>query len=345
MTQIRLDNISKSFGGVEVVSGLSLTVESREFFTFVGASGCGKSTILNIIAGLEAPGRGAIYFGGEDVTRLQPRERDVAMVFQSYALYPHMSVYENIAFPLRVRKIPTQEIDTRVRQAAESLGLDGLLSRRPGALSGGQRQRVALGRAIVRKPKVFLMDEPLSNLDDRLRVEMRAEIREMHERLGVTTIYVTHDQEEAMSLSDRMAVLSDGKIQQVGKPMELYENPANLLVAGFIGAPTMNFLDWRLLNDEKPSANVKPASETDIVAGIRPHDISVGAEADGDAIIADVAMIEPTGGDVWVDGVWNGVRIRGRLAPGQTVEPGDRAHFIFSSDKILLFSRLTGVRI
>ncbi|WP_460040034.1 ABC transporter ATP-binding protein [Thermaerobacter litoralis] len=242
MAEVRLVDVTKRFGSTVAVDGVSLDIADGEFLVLVGPSGCGKSTLLRLIAGLEDVSEGEVYIGDRLVNDVPPKDRDVAMVFQNYALYPHMTVYDNMAFGLRMRKVPRDEIDRRVRQAAETLGLTNLLKRRPAQLSGGQRQRVALGRAIVRDPKVFLMDEPLSNLDAQLRVQMRTELARLHQRLGTTTIYVTHDQVEAMTLGDRIAVLRDGKLQQVATPHEIYARPANVFVASFIGSPPMNFI-------------------------------------------------------------------------------------------------------
>src|SRR5512136_2441857 len=246
MARVILEGISKSFGNVEAVRDFDLTVEDKEFVILVGPSGCGKSTALRMVAGLEEPTRGMIYIGDREVNDLPPKDRDIAMVFQEYALYPHMSVYKNMAFGLKLKKFPREEIDQRVKDASEILGIETLLERKPKQLSGGQRQRVAVGRAIVRKPAVFLFDEPLSNLDAKLRVQMRAEIKKLQARLQVTSVYVTHDQIEAMTMGHRIAVLHAGKLQQVGTPLEVYERPANLFVAAFIGTPPMNFLDARL---------------------------------------------------------------------------------------------------
>ncbi|MGK7344957.1 MAG: ABC transporter ATP-binding protein [Candidatus Nitrospinota bacterium M3_3B_026] len=346
MTNIRFDGVAKSFGGVKVVEKLDLEIAGREFFTFVGSSGCGKSTILNMIAGLEDVTAGEIFFDDRPVTHLPPGQRDVAMVFQSYALYPHMTVHENIAFPLRVRKTPKKEVDREVLKAAESLGLSKLLSRKPSELSGGQRQRVALGRAIVRKPKVFLMDEPLSNLDARLRVEMRTELKRIHERLGITTVYVTHDQEEAMSLSGRIAILAEGRIQQLGGPMELYERPSNLFVAGFIGSPPMNFIGGENLRDTSLAAALPRGEDGEkVIAGIRPQDVAVRAAGAEPALEAEVIMLEPVGSDVWVDGVWKEAKIKGRLAAGETVKPGSAARFEVPPEKLRLFDKETGRRV
>ena len=257
MAEVKLINVWKKFGEVVAVQDMNLHIKDGEFMILLGPSGCGKTTTLRMIAGLEEPTKGQIYVGDKLVADpekgvfVPPKDRDIAMVFQSYALYPHMTVYDNIAFPLKLRKVPKQEIDKRVREVAEMLGLTELLKRKPRELSGGQRQRVALGRAIVRKPQVFLMDEPLSNLDAKLRVKMRAELKKLQRQLGVTTIYVTHDQVEAMTMGDRIAVINQGVLQQVGTPDEVYNKPANVFVGGFIGSPAMNFLDASIVEDEK----------------------------------------------------------------------------------------------
>src|SRR5579883_2262601 len=248
MASVTLEHVTKRFGEVTAVNDMTIEVKDKEFLVFVGPSGCGKSTCLRLIAGLEEVSAGNIYIGDRLVNDVAPKDRDIAMVFQSYALYPHMSVYDNLAFGLRLRHTPKKEIDRRVHEAAEILGIAALLTRKPKQLSGGQRQRVALGRAIVREPKVFLMDEPLSNLDVKLRVATRAELIKLHERLRTTTIYVTHDQQEAMTLGDRIGVLNAGCLQQLGRPETLYNHPANLFVAGFIGSPSMNLLDGQLVS-------------------------------------------------------------------------------------------------
>ncbi|MCP4420279.1 MAG: sn-glycerol-3-phosphate ABC transporter ATP-binding protein UgpC [Chloroflexi bacterium] len=250
MASVSYRNVYKSFGDVTVVTDLNIEVEDKEFVVFVGPSGCGKSTNLRMLAGLEEISAGEILIGDRVVNDVPPKDRDIAMVFQSYALYPHMSVYDNMAFGLKLRKTPKSEIDRRVKEAADILGLGDLLDRKPKALSGGQRQRVAVGRAIVREPSVFLMDEPLSNLDAKLRVTARAEISKLHKRLGTTFIYVTHDQVEAMTMGDRIAVLDDGKLMQIDSPRNLYNIPANMFVAGFIGSPSMNFFDSTLVGEE-----------------------------------------------------------------------------------------------
>ncbi|HEU5476927.1 MAG TPA: sn-glycerol-3-phosphate ABC transporter ATP-binding protein UgpC [Gaiellaceae bacterium] len=307
MAEIVLDNLSKVFaGGVVAVDDVSLTIGSGEFLVLVGPSGCGKSTLLRMIAGLEQATGGAISIGEHDVTELPPRSRDVAMVFQSYALYPHMTVRENLGYGLKVRKTPKHEIAARVTRAAQLLGLNQLLDRKPAALSGGQRQRVAMGRAIVREPQAFLMDEPLSNLDAKLRVSMRAQLAALHARLGTTTIYVTHDQIEAMTLGQRVAVMRDGRIQQVDTPQELYARPANLFVAAFIGSPAMNLVEADVVGGELRFGGYAiplPASATPaggrVIAGLRPEAFEDAAFADSSLPRLDVQVevVEELGAD------------------------------------------------
>jgi len=310
VAEIVLDNLSKVFsGGVVAVDGVSLTIGSGEFLVLVGPSGCGKSTLLRMIAGLEEVTGGTIAIGERDVTDLPPRARDIAMVFQSYALYPHMTVRQNLGYGLKVRKTPKREIGERVTRAAELLGLDQLLDRKPSALSGGQRQRVAMGRAIVREPKAFLMDEPLSNLDAKLRVSMRAQLAALHGRLATTTIYVTHDQIEAMTLGQRVAVMRDGRIQQVDTPQELYARPANLFVAAFIGSPAMNLVEADLARGQVrfggyaiplPSTDTTPDGQ--VIAGIRPEAFEDAAFADASLprIDVKVEVVEELGADTHV---------------------------------------------
>jgi multiple sugar transport system ATP-binding protein len=310
VAEIVLDNLSKVFsGGVVAVDGVSLTIGSGEFLVLVGPSGCGKSTLLRMIAGLEEVTRGTISIGERDVTDLPPRARDIAMVFQSYALYPHMTVRQNLGYGLKVRKTPRREIGERVTRAAELLGLDELLDRKPAALSGGQRQRVAMGRAIVREPKAFLMDEPLSNLDAKLRVSMRAQLAALHARLATTTIYVTHDQIEAMTLGQRVAVMRDGRIQQVDTPQELYARPANLFVAAFIGSPAMNLVEAELAHGQVRFGGYAiplPATDTtpdgQVIAGIRPEAFEDAAFADPSLPRIDVKaeVVEELGADTHV---------------------------------------------
>jgi multiple sugar transport system ATP-binding protein len=318
MARVVLESVGKSFGSVEAVKDFNLTIEDKEFCILVGPSGCGKSTALRMIAGLEEPTKGNIYIGDRAVNDLPPKDRDIAMVFQEYALYPHMTVYKNMAFGLKLRKFPKQEIDQRVRDASEILSIEQLLDRKPKQLSGGQRQRVAVGRAIVRKPAVFLFDEPLSNLDAKLRVQMRAELSKLHDRLQTTIIYVTHDQVEAMTMGSKIVVMKDGLIQQVGNPLDVYNYPVNLFVAGFIGSPMMNFIpcrvfskDGRLLIDaeafqlpipEKKVASYESLAGKEAIFGIRPNDIYDGAHAPerlkGSRIRTVVDVVEPLGSEI-----------------------------------------------
>jgi multiple sugar transport system ATP-binding protein len=317
MAQVSLKNLTKTFKNVVAVDNVSLDIKDKEFMVLVGPSGCGKTTCLRMVAGLEESTEGEIYIGDRLVNDVSPKDRDIAMVFQNYALYPHMSVYDNMAFGLKLRKVPKDEIKRRVAEAAELLGLADFLNRKPKQLSGGQRQRVALGRAIVREPKVFLMDEPLSNLDAKLRVQTRAELIKLHRRLGITTIYVTHDQVEAMTMGDRICVLKDGVVQQVDTPLGLYNNPANVFVAGFIGTPSMNFLNARITNGSegyaidggcfhvKVSSDkaelLKPYVDKEVIFGIRPEDIfdrnlaNIIQATDGNTAKAVVDVIEPMG--------------------------------------------------
>jgi multiple sugar transport system ATP-binding protein len=321
MSDVRLVEICKQYDGVArpAVRDLNLVIPSGELVVLVGPSGCGKSTTLRIIAGLEEPTRGRVFIGERDVTTVAPAQRDIAMVFQNYALYPHMSVFDNLAFALRMRKMPREEIRPRVEQAARVLGIDAFLDRKPKALSGGQRQRVAIGRALVRDPKVFLFDEPLSNLDAKLRGEMRHEIARIHKRSSTTAVYVTHDQIEAMTLADRIVVLRDGLVQQVGTPHEIYDSPANRFVAGFFGTPAMNFLDAQIgsaaaggaayRGDTGPFVKahgrgfelelaLDEAPSTDVVIGVRPESISLDQRPGAAALHARVELREVLGPEV-----------------------------------------------
>ena len=307
MASIAIDGVRKDYGAVPVLKGVDLTIESGEFVVLVGPSGCGKSTLLRIIAGLEDLSAGEIRIGDMRVNDLAPRDRDIAMVFQSYALYPHMSVRDNMSYSLKLKRTPAERIAEAVKRAGDKLGLEALQDRKPRALSGGQRQRVAMGRAIVRNPKAFLFDEPLSNLDARLREQMRFEIRKLHRDIGATSVYVTHDQIEAMTMSDRIVAMNGGVIQQVGAPLELYDNPANIFVAGFIGSPAMNFITARALRQDKgidlqvgaTSLLAMPAPDGlpdngEVIAGIRPE--RIGLLPAGEAgVAATVELVEPTG--------------------------------------------------
>ena len=320
MADVVLKNVDKQFDKNTVVRNVNLEIRDREFVVLVGPSGCGKSTTLRMIAGLEEVTSGEIHIDGKRVNDVPPKDRDIAMVFQNYALYPHMTVYENMAFGLKLRKYPRAEIEARVNETAGILGIGHLLARKPKALSGGERQRVAVGRAIVRKPKVFLFDEPLSNLDAKLRVQMRTEISKLHNSLEATIVYVTHDQVEAMTMGDRIAVMKDGEVQQVAAPLELYEKPANRFVAGFIGSPGMNFLEGRVVFDNGHAAfdegslrlpvpdgmqeALAPWRDREVTVGIRPEDItSVDANKDWkDArqIKATVEVVEPMGSETFL---------------------------------------------
>jgi multiple sugar transport system ATP-binding protein len=340
---IALCGVSKRFGRTPVVEDVDLRIAEGEFFTLVGPSGCGKSTLVSLIAGLDRPSAGTIRFDDETVTDRPPRERDVAMVFQSYALYPHMTVAENIAFPLRLRNWPHADVAAAVARVARSLGIEALLARRPHELSGGQRQRVALGRALVRRPRVFLLDEPLSNLDARLRLEMRAELKRLHAEYQITTVYVTHDQEEAMALSDRAAVLNGGRIQQCDAPMTLYDEPANLFVAGFIGSPPINTLDAESLAGIVRLPPQTPSRGA--VVGIRPADVHVSAEPSACALPVDVTVCEPTGSDLWVIGRWRRHSLTGRGRVGERPAPGDTVYFELAPDRLHVFDGASGARL
>jgi multiple sugar transport system ATP-binding protein len=319
MSGVTLKNVVKQYGGIRAVDDLSIGIRDKEFAVLVGPSGCGKTTALRMIAGLETVSSGEIYIGDTLVNDMAPKDRDIAMVFQSYALYPHMSIRDNMGFGLRIRKLPKSEIDARVREAADILGLNDLLERKPKELSGGQRQRVAVGRAIVRKPKLFLFDEPLSNLDAKLRVAMRAEISKLHRRLGATIIYVTHDQVEAMTMADRIFIMSKGVLQQSGAPMEVYAKPANRFVAGFIGSPAMNFIDARTVAHEGAllidagdfrvrvpdafRARLQPYAGRKVVFGVRPEDIvahdPTAQRLDGNTVTTRADVVEPLGSELF----------------------------------------------
>ncbi len=354
MAEVGIHEVFKSFGSVEVIHGVSVDIGDGEFVVLVGPSGCGKSTLLRMIAGLEEISRGEIGIGGRVVNDLRPKDRDIAMVFQNYALYPHMTVAKNMAFSLKLRRESKEVIDQKVKRAADILGLEGLLDRLPKQLSGGQRQRVAMGRAIVRDPQVFLFDEPLSNLDAKLRVQMRTEIKELHQRLKTTTIYVTHDQIEAMTMADKIVVLRDGVVEQMGSPLDLYDKPANLFVAGFIGSPSMNIIEGEIRGSngsstfvtddgiELPSPPLPSAAAGRAASfGVRPEHL-VLAES---GFPAEVQVVEPTGSETQVFmklgkhdfvGVF---RERIRVAPGETLR--------LQTDPALvhLFDRETGVRL
>jgi multiple sugar transport system ATP-binding protein len=340
MPSVELSHVSKRFGETTIVDDVSLSVDAGAFLVLVGPSGCGKTTTLRMLAGLEEVTSGEIRIGGQRVNELVPKDRDVAMVFQSYALYPHMSVYENMAFGLSLRKLAKDEIARRVEEAARVLEIGHLLGRRPRDLSGGQRQRVAIGRAIVRQPKVFLFDEPLSNLDAALRVQMRAELQALHRRLGATMVYVTHDQIEAMMLATRIAVLEGGRLRQVGPPLELYHRPADRFVAGFIGSPSMNFVEGQVVGQgfEAPGLKVAlpaaaPAGKATL--GIRPQDLVIAPAG----IAGEATVVEPMGWEAFVHvktgAGWLVMRLEGEAA--EKVKTGDKLTIAVPGEKIHLF--------
>ena len=362
MTAIRLQGIGKRFGRVWAVRGIELSVEPGEFLTLVGPSGCGKSTLLHLLAGLEVPSEGRILFDGRDVTRLSPRERDVAVVFQTYALYPHLTVRENIGFPLRMAKRPRAEIEERVRETAEWLRIAEFLDRKPAQLSGGQRQRVAVARALVRRPAVFLLDEPLSNLDAKLRTETRVELKRIHEQLGTTFLYVTHDQTEAMTLSGRLAVLEEGRIHQVGEPEAVYSDPDDEFVATFLGSPPMNLLPaeasggrLRLGDREIPrppgvgAEGWRAIEDTPLHLGIRPENLVIASDAreDGEHIVldAELELVEPLGAESLVHARCAGARITARVAPAAAHRLPQRLQLRFAAAEAVLFDRTTGARV
>jgi multiple sugar transport system ATP-binding protein len=361
MARVVLDGMTKRYpGGVVAVNNLSLDIANGEFVCFVGPSGCGKTTALRMIAGLEEITSGEVRIGDRVVNELPPRDRDIAMVFQSYALYPHMSVYDNMAFGLQLRKAPKEEIDKAVHDAARILDLERFLDRKPGALSGGQRQRVALGRAIVREPSAFLMDEPLSNLDAKLRVATRAEIARLHQRLAATMIYVTHDQVEAMTMGDRIAVLNEGVLQQAGTPKEMYGTPANRFVAGFIGSPSMNFVDFTLDGDsgaapltagstevrpdEKQAAMLRKHDGKNVTVGFRPEHLVVGKpEGPGATVTAMIDVIEFLGNDELIHGVSDERDVVAIVNTGNDLKVGEKVALTAPPTALYFFDPATGL--
>ncbi len=349
MARLILQNITKSFGKIQVINGIDLAIEPGEFVVFVGPSGCGKSTMLRMIAGLESVSGGRIVIGERDVTHTAPSQREIAMVFQSYALFPHLTVAENIGFGLRLAKIPKDEIAARVDEVAHTLQLETLLARKPRQLSGGQRQRVAIGRSIIRHPKVFLFDEPLSNLDAALRVQMRLEIARLHQNLATTMIYVTHDQTEAMTLADRIVVFNDGRIEQIGTPIDLYERPGNTFVAGFIGAPSMNLIKAKL--QQSPQGLVAQFGEVAhrlekapatapkyVYIGVRPEHIAIATQGQAD-FTGTVEIVEKLGVEslVYVETDFTDGPLTMRLPPAFPVAAGDTVPLVFDRDHIHCF--------
>ncbi len=363
MAKVSLRNLTKKFDAVIVVKDFNLEIEDREFVVLVGPSGCGKTTTLRMIAGLEEITEGDISIGNRRINDLAPKNRNIAMVFQNYALYPHMKVFDNMAFGLKMRNVPKEEQKRLVQEAAEVLGIQDLLERKPKQLSGGQRQRVALGRAIVRKPEVFLFDEPLSNLDAKLRVQMRTELIKLHNRLRSTSIYVTHDQVEAMTMGDRIVVMNKGLVQQVGTPLDLYNKPTNLFVAGFIGSPSMNFLNCQITEDkgivfvetsgfkialpEDLATDAKAVNTRDFIFGVRPEDITKKAAGEpsksrSEAIMARVNVIESLGKETYLDITAGDDNMTAIISPNASVGVGETINFEINMNKIHLFNRNDG---
>ncbi len=357
MAEIKLKDVTKRYGENIAVDNINLTAVDQEFLVLVGPSGCGKTTTLRMIAGLEEISAGEVYIGDRLVTNVRPKDRDIAMVFQNYALYPHMSVYKNLAFGLKQRKIPKAEIEVRVNEVADMLGIKELLRRKPKELSGGQRQRVAMGRAIVRQPQVFLFDEPLSNLDAKLRVQMRAELARLHQRLDTTIVYVTHDQIEAMTLADRIVVMNEGVIMQLGSPMEVYKNPANLFVAGFIGSPAMNFLAVQVTSDNdnllvvgknfkltipaKLHARFQHTRGRELIFGIRPehiYDYSIkGSFPGGEILNALIEVVEPIGSEVVLLASCGSSQLTARVDPQTQAKPQVQLELVLDMNHMHLF--------
>jgi multiple sugar transport system ATP-binding protein len=361
MAEVILKNVTKIYEGGQVAANdVNVTVHDKEFVVLVGPSGCGKSTTLRMIAGLEEISSGELFIDNKKVNDVSPKDRDIAMVFQNYALYPHMTVFENMAFGLKLRKFPKDEIKQRVTDAAKILGLDDYLTRKPKALSGGQRQRVAVGRAIVRKPKVFLFDEPLSNLDAKLRVQMRTEISKLHQNLGATMIYVTHDQTEAMTMGDRIVVMKDGIVQQVDTPLNLYNHPVNKFVAGFIGSPSMNFIEGSLFNErgltfkssggtikfklnESSHAKVKSFVGKSIWLGIRPEDISdnTSMSENKEEINVRLEVVEPMGNEIFLYFPFDSSQFVARIPAREKPEPNSIKKLFIDLNKLHFFDAAT----
>lgn len=367
MANLTIDNVKKSYGKTEILKGINIAIEAGEFLILVGPSGCGKSTLMNSIAGLEDVTEGRILIADKDVTYTSPKDRDIAMVFQSYALYPNMTVAQNISFGLEMRKVPKEERDVEIQRVAELLQISHLLDRKPAQLSGGQRQRVAMGRALARRPQLYLFDEPLSNLDAKLRVEMRTEIKKLHKKLGTTIVYVTHDQIEAMTLADRIAVMKDGEVQQLGTPQEIYDNPANLFVAGFMGSPAMNFIPSKIVEQNGVPVLELNASETTalpfpnpdslkayvgetVLLGLRPEMITEPQpHKEGQEFVVttgiEVEVTEPMGADTMILTRINDAEINCRSNPAYPAKPGDVINMMFDTSKAVVFDAKSGKRL
>ncbi|MEP3278601.1 MAG: sn-glycerol-3-phosphate ABC transporter ATP-binding protein UgpC [Stappiaceae bacterium] len=358
MGEVTLTDVRKNYGALEVLHGIDLSISDGEFVVLVGPSGCGKSTLLRMIAGLETTTSGEITVGGRLVNKLPPKDRDIAMVFQTYALYPHMTVADNMGFSLRLRSISKAEIAEKVARAADILDLTPLLQRKPRQLSGGQRQRVAMGRAIVRNPSAFLFDEPLSNLDAKLRVQMRAEIKSLHQRLGTTIVYVTHDQVEAMTMADRIVVMNGGRVEQVGSPLDLYDHPANMFVAQFIGSPAMNVFHGRVSEDQdavlelegggilplgKRATGAEPGQR--ISLGVRPENVRLAEEVGTTSVQAKVMVVEPTGAETLVNAVIGQSPVVASVKERLRFNPGEEVPLGFDFGEVHLFDGESGDRI
>ncbi len=369
MHALKIKNVKKSYGKTDVLKGINIDIDAGQFLILVGPSGCGKSTLLNMIAGLEVVTSGSINIGDRDITHLAPKDRDIAMVFQSYALYPNMTVAKNISFGMEIRKVDKAEQAATVERVANMLQIVPLLNRKPSQLSGGQRQRVAMGRALARDPSLFLFDEPLSNLDAKLRVEMRTEIKQLHQRMGTTIVYVTHDQIEAMTLGDRIAVMKDGEVQQFGSPREIYDNPANMFVAGFMGSPSMNFIPGKLVSENgKPGVRIEGGAgefllpvngageglqsrlNSEIILGLRPEQITERVEQKMNNDTTQMAsclvdVVEPTGPDTLVFVKMNGSKVVCRVEPECAAATGETMELMFDLSKAVFFEPGSGARI
>lgn len=353
MANVKIDNVIKSYGNIQVMHGVSVDIEDGEFVVLVGPSGCGKSTLLRMLAGLEEISSGTVSIGDRVVNDVLPKERDIAMVFQSYALYPHKTVGDNIGFPLKMSKLPAAEIKEKVEKAAAVLDLTPYLKRYPKELSGGQRQRVAMGRAIVRDPQVFLFDEPLSNLDAKLRVTMRIELKELHQRLGTTIVYVTHDQIEAMTMADKIVVMRDGRVEQIGSPLDLYDHPRNTFVASFIGSPSMNLVSGKIgIADQKkhflsdgglvlPVAKNAPEEGREVIYGVRPEHIAIGESG----VPVNVVVVEPTGSETQIFARSGGDLIDALVKERIQAKPGSELGFVIDPSDVHLFDLKTEMRL
>jgi len=364
MAELHIKNVSKSYGEFQALSNIDININDGEFLVLIGPSGCGKSTLMNSIAGLESISDGEILMGGKNVTNLAPKDRDIAMVFQSYALYPSMTVYQNIAFALEIRKWPKEKISAEVKRVATLLKIEPLLDRKPAALSGGQRQRVAMGRALAREPAIYLFDEPLSNLDAKLRVQMRTEIKKLHKRLKTTIVYVTHDQIEAMTLADRIAVIKDGKLLQLATPYEIYNDPINMFVAGFMGAPAMNFINTKVIATEQKTFAIELSNshnvievfplvnapdltkwvDKELILGVRPEHIQYRT-SELPTINSIIDVVEPTGADTLITTQFNQQDVTGRVSPESKLKTGDNVKLNLDLSRIVFFDPTTEQRI